>query len=157
LNALLGLVGLAIFSGLAWLFYVDVRTTLRESGSQHSADREAQRALGQLTAENGWYPYLHDPVYDFDDGLQGWVMQDDIGRMAMLATHAAGGAERNKVGGLSLCPAPDGQGQVLQLPVAFPDPTTVIRETNQGPEDARRLQGVRFVSYDVFVPADCPG
>jgi hypothetical protein len=72
-------------------------------------------------------------------------------------TMAAPGAKKDGPETLMLVADASDQGRKsLSVPVNFPDPVTIFRPNNI-PGDPYRMVGVRFIAYDVFVPADCPG
>ena len=77
-SLLLALLGLLLAGGMSVLFFKDVTKSLRSASEAHDAEAQAQKALAQLTAENGWFPFVRDPIYDFQDNAQGWTLQDEI-------------------------------------------------------------------------------
>lgn len=157
----LALLGLVLAGGMSVLFFKDVRKTLRSSSDKPTgAEAIAIDALSKLTAENGWFEFVRNPIYDFQDSAQGWTLQDEIGIPDGISRTEEKPVTKTAatVGVLELAETNlEGFGRALAVPVNFPDPVTIIRETNRGPDDPQKLLGVRFLSYDVFVPRECPG
>jgi hypothetical protein len=140
---------LAIF--LATTFWVlagaflihDLRKISQQKAETAEAQRLATKALATVEKPDfGWFPAERDPLFDFENGSQGWTLENDASKKPV---------------GLEVSSEPSNEGgHALKVPVHFPDPASIYRETAL-PGDDHKTQGVRFVSYDVFVPKACSG
>ena len=143
-NALLIVLALACWTLAIYLLISDVMRTARAKPAKPDATRFAEEALQKVNPEEGWFPFSRDPVYDFEDGEQGWKLDEDTERKEKqdaLTTSADSFSEGK---------------QALSIPVHFPDPATIVR-SNRDPSDSYKLAGVRFIAYDVKIPRECQG
>ena len=168
----LGLVAVLMLILVAVLIWKDFAAMLRQQGGRADALRIWEREKKKVEdTSNGWFPTYADPLFSWEKSTQGWVYEAD--------------SPAAKAGGpLTLPSPPGGEGRVrgagaatteadvlravatgererpnaLSVPVHFPNPATVSRPAGRLPDvDPNTLMGVRFVSYDVLVPRECPG
>ncbi|MCY3022092.1 MAG: DUF5060 domain-containing protein [Planctomycetota bacterium] len=149
----------------AALVYRDYLRTMRQQTGRAAIFVLAEEALKQVQdPANGWFPAPNDPIFGWEQNEQGWQLEGDAPAIPTVtktgtpspANAAAGSAGKRP---LSIVDTGDSaHGNALAIPVSFPDPATVYRDTNAIPGgDPNRLQGIRFIAYDVFVPRKCPG
>jgi len=161
----LALLAIACVGGGILLFVKDIRKMQADKGGiapQHSI-ASASMKIVEDTA-NGWFPSPRDPIFSWDQDEQGWSYEAGS---PVLATFSAAVSEKEAAARsappetklLQIVQPPDSgvRGNVLSVAVNFPDPATILRETSVGPNDPYKLHGIRFISYDVFVPKECPG
>ncbi|MCZ7644324.1 MAG: hypothetical protein M5U26_03425 [Planctomycetota bacterium] len=175
---LLGVLAVGLVAGAAWLVFRDVReTALREPPEPH-AERLARTALDALTPENGWLPALRQPLFAWDEDGEGWVREEEAGIALAeslppsVPSHPGGNDPEPKPGdeepplmpvpretdtntgatSLEIADAPQGgsSGRSLAVPVRFPDPCTILRRPPG-------MTGIRYIAYDVYVPAEVQG
>ncbi len=190
-KAAISILAVGLFCGVVALFLHDVYRTWNRQASAPAAFEIARKSL-QLVNDpaNGWFPYKREPVYDWEDGLQGWMLEDEnpLSMMHGVAvkntdnaqvappdaevkvnekdedqepppglTETTGVGSGPNSGKLTTSTYRSSQGRkALSVPVRFPDPATIFR-SNSNQADEYRMIGVRFIAYDVFLPADCPG
>ncbi|HLX63111.1 MAG TPA: DUF5060 domain-containing protein [Planctomycetota bacterium] len=174
-NAKVAALAIVLFLGAAALFVRDVYKTMDRATAEAPAVKLSREALAQVTADNGWFPYRPEPLYDWEGGTQGWMLEQDFplamnSALRMVSTDPdselpPGPTETSTPQGkappagaakLAIVESHASQGRKsLSVPVRFPDPVTIIRANNIA--DGRQMVGVRFIAYDVWVPPECPG
>jgi hypothetical protein len=133
--AWLGLLGYFLYSDIAKVVLTDV------DNPDDAAVLQAVKDTSQ-----GWFPAARDPFFNWEDGAQGWTLSSN---------DAAPGTEADPLRTVDAAPA--SRGRALSVPVNFPDPATICRENIAGGDDKFRMAGIRFISYDVWVPRDFTG
>jgi hypothetical protein len=156
---------MALLALFAWQLTADVVTVVSSETEKPLAERIAQADLMrlpsgqpdgeavQVAAEHGWYPSLRQPVFSWEEGLEGWQLEK--GTSASIFRDEGEGTEEPEqaveASALQLTQAQARHGRFsLQIPVHFPDAVTVHCP-------AQNLRGVRFIAYDVFLPAEARG
>ena len=136
-----------IVAALLWslavmMFARDIQKIWAQKSEIPEAARVSAAAIRTVSdPKSGWYPAQLDPVFGFETDAQGWKLDSDAATPPPLA--------------ISDQTASEGK-HALALPVHFPDPATITRD-NTIVNDPYRLQGVRYIAYDVFVPKNCSG
>ena len=165
----LGMVAVGVLGFSAYWLIKDVRSTYAKS------KREPAPVVLPTEAE-GWYPVPGQPLFAWDKegDTAGWVLEADqpleLSRIApaYLAPYRDPDQEPTEpkppaqdedaegvvpTGSLTVSTehlsGQDNAGN-LRVPVRFPDAATLYRK-------ARPLSGVRYIAYDVFVPANVKG
>ncbi|MFH0939982.1 MAG: DUF5060 domain-containing protein [Planctomycetota bacterium] len=167
------LISFAVF-WLGLIGYAIVREIYLSHPSEESTGaRIAAEALKDVNDTSaGWFPTARDPMFSWDDDEQGWMLEDD--NSAALSSSISVSAYNDLTTDNE--PESDGQkktkanqqlrvedaaenkrGKVLAVPVRFPDTTTIFRDNFINQNDKYKMQGVRFIAYDVFVPKECSG
>ncbi len=126
------------------MLYRDAVHTWKQEIPEPEAKTLAAKALAQVddeTRKAGWFPSQRDPIFNFENDAQGWTLENDASKKSETLKLGNEGSE-----GL----------HALAVPVNFPDPASIYRETTI-PGDLYKMQGVRYVSYDVLVPKECHG
>ena len=143
-SKLLAVLVAAAFWVLVGAYFVrDLRRVAEQKTELPEAQRVAARALAAVEKTgSGWFPAERDPLFDFENGAQGWTLENDASKKSISLEVSSGAASEGS--------------HALTVPVHFPDPASIYRETAL-PGDEHKTQGVRFVSYDVFVPKACSG
>jgi len=147
----------------AILLWRDYTGTMKEQGSRAAAFLLAEEALNKVEDPgSGWYPAPVDPIFSWEQSTQDWVYEADSPASPSFGKTpetAAAPVQDSSEPALQIVATGDrARGNALSVPVSFPDPATVYRETTPKVDgDQARLQGIRFMAYDVFVPRDCPG
>ncbi|MCX7806822.1 MAG: DUF5060 domain-containing protein, partial [Planctomycetota bacterium] len=139
-DVVLGLAGAAALSLIGAAGYREAVEAARPRQVEPPGMTAARRAMDALTPENGWFPYLADPIFGFESGLDEWRLEERGDGPREIETSD---------GGKEGCRPSQGKS-ALSVPVAFPDPTTVFRSPPG-------VAGVRAFVYDVYVPEGAPG
>ncbi|MEI6235052.1 MAG: DUF5060 domain-containing protein [Planctomycetota bacterium] len=168
-NAAISILSVVLFVGVVALLLHDVYRTWNRASTEHPSVRLARENLQRVNdPANGWFPFQREPVYDWEDGMQGWMLEDenpvvqtsaterDPDQEAPPAIETHGTPSTAPTSKLSTVSANGRKGKALAVPARFPDPVTVFR-SNSRQGDQYRMIGVRFIAYDVYVPGDCPG
>ena len=174
-KAAIAVLSVLLFVGVVALFFHDIYKTWNRASSEPVARTIAAASLRQVNdPANGWFPFKREPVYDWEDGLQGWMLEEENplamahGAMRPVSTNpdeetppgpteTPGTSPEVTSGKLSLSDVRASQGhKALAVPVHFPDPATIFRSNSQQADEYRMI-GVRFIAYDVYLPPDCPG
>lgn len=150
----------------AWQLAVDIFRVASAEASRPLAERIARADLLRLPAGqpedeavqlariHGWYPHLKQPIFSWEEGLEEWHLETDTRAGASQQGSGKASADPEKTAAGSVLQASQAMARhgrcSLQIPVHFPDPVTV-----NGP--AKNLKGVRFIAYDVFLPAAARG
>ncbi|GMV79858.1 MAG: hypothetical protein AMXMBFR7_10420 [Planctomycetota bacterium] len=186
LYPILGLVAVVLVAGTAFLVFSDVQDTALREPPERPAAALARVALAELTPEQGWFPHPQEPLFSWDADAESWRLEQEqslaldengIVRVAPSAetpdpevppTEPAPAEQEPPTGEdegeTARDPALDGMplevdaGVVshpqsrasLSVPVHFPDACTIFRRPTG-------MSGVRFIAYDVFVPAEVRG
>jgi len=165
LNVPLALVALFLIGFCVWLFMSDLKKLRDDKGGVAQIQKDAIEKTKELEdPANGWFPAMRDPIFSWDQDEQGWVYEADSPAPTLTSVasktppDATPSVAKPASVALKTVKAPgENRGNALQVPVHFPDPATVLRDASKGPEDPYKLVGIRFISYDVFLPKDCPG
>ncbi|HYG73912.1 MAG TPA: DUF5060 domain-containing protein [Planctomycetota bacterium] len=158
----LAFVSIAFVTLALLLFVKDIRRMQQDKGGIAPALAMARERMSLVEdTSNGWFPAPRDPIFSWDDDAQGWTYEAGSPALPTFGERPSGPAVQVatqapalQVGSLSDHPA---RGNLLAVPVSFPDPATILRETSLGPTDPHKLHGIRFIAYDVYVPKNCPG
>ena len=158
--------GLALLGAAAAAFIRDVFRTVRQPPGEMRAPALARAALAVVQdPANGWFPAPRQPVFSWEEGEQGWLLESEAPlALAPLTLEGQLGEEARPPGAenaqairgrtrtaLRLSEAPVSEGKrSLAVTVGFPDPTTIFCA-------ATAMAGVRFVAYDVYLPASASG
>ena len=178
-SALLAALAIFLFVGAFALLVWDIAGTFSHSSSMPLAMRLAEENLKVVNdPRNGWFPYHREPVYDWEESTQGWMLESELATNGASAqgappaafdpdlqpppalpttgsVHVKSASSSGEKLSLSRTVASQGK-KALSIPVNFPEPVTILRSNSQ-PGDPNQMVGVRFIAYDVFLPADCPG
>ncbi|HYF47769.1 MAG TPA: DUF5060 domain-containing protein [Planctomycetota bacterium] len=166
-NTVVGLLGVVWLSVVAGIFFADIRKTHRRRSVDPVAQHNEKSLAPVKGVDEGWFPGERDPYFNFDSDTQGWrYEQDDPQALAPSAGEASDAEPQPKENNAApatltvVDPPPEAsvqnRGKVLAVPVSFPDPATIFRDNNT-PLNRIRLAGVRYISYDVYVPPDASG
>jgi hypothetical protein len=143
-SALLIIAAIVCWATGIFLLSRDVVRTIRSKTAEPEAKRLATEAIQVVeNPDSGWFPYSRDPAFDFEDGEQGWALDDT----SMVYQKETLTTVEDSVGACK---------HALSIPVHFPDPATIIR-SNKDAADHYKLQGVRYIAYDVKIPRECKG
>jgi hypothetical protein len=172
LDWVLSIAAVAAMCGMLWWLARDVKQTVNRPVPPPLAQRLAQADLHTLpgglpgedpqplAAKYGWFPTPQQPIFSWEGNEEGWKLEADeplaLAPPGPEALSPDGAPERppetrttSERLRVSEERATDGKFS-LAIPVNFPDPTTIFCR-------AALLRGVRFIAYDIYVPAELGG
>jgi len=174
---LLALVAVLFLAGGGYWLYRDVTRTAHHVDQERAADAiaKADLALAQ-DPKQGWFPAPRDPIHSWDTSDEGWQLETERSLALEPLDLEEGTPEQGprtappqgpetgpnvrpdaepQGGKLELASPPGGAtGKCLAVPVNFPDAATIFRVLQHGVEP---MAGVRFIAYDVYLPAEARG
>ena len=150
LNLPAALLALLLLGGALALLGRDLLKTQQQASPEAPAIVYANKAIGEAQdPKAGWFPNMLEPIYNFEQGDQGWALEDETSQLAVPVV-----SEDKPHSGLSVSGDRASEGKSsLAIPVHFPSPATIFRKNITPP----RMQGVRMIAYDIMVPKECPG
>jgi hypothetical protein len=162
LNLLLTIFALFWIGVLGYFLYIDV-AKVAQGPDLAGIDAVALNPVRDTSS--GWFPAARDPFFSWEDGTQGWALEEDDPAALTASTEPvrapADEDAPTKNGVTAQLQSVDTndavRGKALAIPVDFPDPVTIFRDNIANKDDKFKMAGIRFVSYDVFVPREFTG
>jgi hypothetical protein len=184
-NPLVALVAILWITAACGLFLADLLKTHRIQIEDPVVRRNTLALAPVKETSSGWFPGEYDSYFSWNEDTQGWKSEKEdpltltpnspeIEKSPAVSVVGSANTTENP-NPLTLVDPPVSlsssessatqsdqnedlatRGKVLSVPVDFPDPATIYRDNNTSLNPVR-LGGVRYISYDVYVPPDASG